>query len=179
VRDGNPSWNEAGLEDFLGRYTPALRRLAFSYTRNPQESEDLFQEIAIALWKALPKFRGDSTERTYVYRVAHNTAMRFVTSRHRRISREQTTDEHMVEPASADNPEQDAIRNQRRQQLWNAVGELPMIDRQIVLLHMEGLSTAEIVDITGSTEGMVAMRLSRIRRRLVLQLNQANKEEPR
>ena len=122
----------------------------------------------MALWKALPQFRGASSERTYVYRVAHNTALRFVTSRQRRAAREH--DAPAAEPVAAANPERDAIRNQHRQRLGQAVQELPVIDRQVMLLHLEGLSTAEIVDVTGYTEGAVAMRLTRARRKLAERL---------
>ena len=64
-------------EDLLRRYLPALRRLARSYTHEAAEQEDLLQEIALGLWQALPHFRGDSSERTWLYRVAHNTAIRW------------------------------------------------------------------------------------------------------
>ena len=66
-------------EDLLRWYLPALRRLARAYTHEIREQEDLLQEISLALWTALPRFRGDASERTWVYRVAHNTAIRFVT----------------------------------------------------------------------------------------------------
>jgi RNA polymerase sigma factor (sigma-70 family) len=164
-------------EDRIQLYIPALRRLAVSYTQNRQESEDLFQEIAVALWKALPKFRGDSSERTFVYRVAHNTAIRFVSLEHRRSDREYAVYENETEPASPDNPELDAIRNQQWKALWRAVRELPVIDRQVVLLRLEGLSMAEVAQVTGFTEGAVAMRFSRVRRQLSEKLSGARKEE--
>src|SRR5687768_15745544 len=153
-----------GSEDRIQVYIPALRRLALAYTRNRHESEDLFQEIAVALWKALPKFRGDSSERTFVYRVAHNTAIRFVSSQHRRSSREHAGFDNEAGPASSDNPELDAIRNQQWEALWRAVRELPVIDRQVVLLRLEGLSMAEIAQVSGFSEGAVTMRFSRVRR---------------
>ncbi len=133
----------------------------------------------MALWKALPNFRGDCSERTYVYRVAHNTALRFVVSHRELTVREQGSIEAVIEPVSTDNPERDAIRNQRRQRLWQAVQNLPMVDRQIAVLHLEGLSTAEIMDVTGFSEAMIAMRLSRLRRRLATELSGARVEETR
>jgi RNA polymerase sigma-70 factor (ECF subfamily) len=151
--------------------------LAWSYTRDPEQREDLFQEIAVALWKAMPGFRGDSSERTYVYRVAHNTALRFVMSHRRLAAREQGPVEREMEPVSSDNPEGDAIRNQRRQRLWDAVQNLPIGERQIALLHLEGLSTAELVEVTGFSEGMIAMRLSRLRRRLAEKLGDTRVEK--
>ena len=62
----------APYEEILRRYGQALRRVAWSYTRSAAESDDLFQEIALALWTALPRFRGDCSERTWVYRVGKN-----------------------------------------------------------------------------------------------------------
>lgn len=173
----DPSKGDVGCEDVLERHVPALRRLAWSYTRDPGQREDLFQEIAVALWKALPNFRGNCSERTYIYRVAHNTALRFVMSHRQRAVREQAPVE--IEMVSADNPEHDAIRNQRRHRLWRAVQNLPMVDRQIALLHLEGLAIGEIVEVTGFSEGMVAMRLSRLRRRLTEELNGTPTEETR
>ena len=124
----------------------------------------------MALWRALPRFRQDSSERTYVYRVAHNTAISFVTSGRRRKAREQSG-EPPVEPARPDDLEQGAIRNRRSGRLQAAVQELPVNDRQIVLLYLEGLSAAEIETVTGFSAGNVATRLTRARRRLAAQLH--------
>lgn len=140
--DASPSGPE--FEDFLSRYAPALHRLVWAYIRTTADADDLFQEIAIALWKALPNFRQDSSERTYVYRVAHNTAISFVTSTRRRTQREKDSEQHEQPPIISMNPEREAMENQQRQRLQNAVRELPVIDRQIVLLYLEGLSTSEM-----------------------------------
>jgi RNA polymerase sigma-70 factor (ECF subfamily) len=59
------------------------------------------------------------------------------------------------------------IEDQRRARLSAAVQELPLSDRQIVVLHFEGLSAAEIADVTGLSTGNVATRLTRIRRKLL------------
>jgi len=57
------------------------------------------------------------------------------------------------------------------------VQELPLADRQIVLLYLEGLPAAEIEEVTGFTAGKVAMRMFRIRRRLAERLNQCEAGE--
>ena len=157
----------ATYEDLLRRYLPALRRLARSYTRIASEQDDLLQEIALGLWTALPKFRGDASERTWLYRVAHNTAISFVTGCKRRAQREQPHDVLPDAPASAGNPESDVIGDQQRARLWAAVEELPFMDRQIVTLHFEGLSAAEIEAVTGLSSGSIATRLTRARQKLV------------
>src|SRR6185295_15457086 len=54
---------------------PALTRLAASYTNTLSDRDDLLQEIATALWQALPRFRGECSERTFLFRIAHNRAI--------------------------------------------------------------------------------------------------------
>jgi RNA polymerase sigma factor (sigma-70 family) len=157
--------HRAAYEDLLRRYTRSLQRLAWSYEHDAAGREDLFQEIAMALWTALPRFRGDSSERTWVYRVAHNTAISFAASRQRRRVREQTNDIER-EPSSSAEQEGAAIARQQRDLLWAAVQELPIAERQIIVLHLEGLSASEIQTITGVTAGAVATRLTRIRQKL-------------
>jgi RNA polymerase sigma factor (sigma-70 family) len=161
--------HRAAYEDLLRRYVAPLRRLAWSYEHDVAGREDLFQEIAMALWRALPRFRGESSERTWVYRVAHNTALTFTARRRRRSGRE-LPDEPRLEPAFAAPQEREAIEGQRRNLLWTAVQALPVDERQIVVLHLEGLSALEIEAITGLSAGAVATRLTRVRQKLAARL---------
>jgi RNA polymerase sigma-70 factor (ECF subfamily) len=161
-------------EDLLRQYLPALRRLVRSYVREAtgqEDQDDLLQEIAMGLWTALPQFRGDSSERTWVYRVAHNSAISFVTGRRRRSQREQSESAADL-PALSASPESNVIKDQQRARLWAAVEELPLTDRQIVILHFEGLSAAEIETVTGLSAGNVATRLTRVRQRLVMKVRE-------
>jgi RNA polymerase sigma factor (sigma-70 family) len=155
-------------ENLLREYLPALRRLVHCYAREAtgqEDHDDLLQEIAMGLWTALPQFRGDCSERTWVYRVAHNTAISFVTGRRRRSRREQSGTTPDL-PAPSASPESNAIQDQQRVRLRAAVEELPLTDRQIVVLHFEGLSAAEIETVTGLSAGNVATRLTRVRQKL-------------
>ena len=61
--------------NLIETHTPALRRLCHSYFESRTASEDLFQEIALAIWTALPRFRGECSDRTWLYRIAHNVAL--------------------------------------------------------------------------------------------------------
>ena len=111
-----------------------------------------------------------------MYRVAHNTAITFAANRKRRDQREQTG-ESPNEQVSPANPEGAALESQRRERLWAVVQELPLADRQIVVLYLEGLSAAEIEAITGLSAVAVATRLTRIRQRLTAQVR--GKDGPR
>ena len=59
----------------LHEHDRALRRLAASYERDPSRQQDLVQDIWLAVWQALPRFRGECSERTFVFRIAHNRAV--------------------------------------------------------------------------------------------------------
>ncbi len=77
-------------ETILRDYGASLSRLVASYEASPDAREDLLQEIQLALWKALPSFRGDCSVRTFVYRVAHNRAL---THAWRRRAQQHASDE--------------------------------------------------------------------------------------
>ena len=165
--------HQAAYEELLRQFAAPLRRLAHAYARSANEREDLFQEIALALWTALPAFRGDSSERTWLYRVAHNTAIRFTVKSTRRARQEERVD--APEPVASANPERSAIDDQQRQLLWGAVHELPLADRQLVVLHLEGLSTADIQGVTGLSSANVATRLTRIRKKLTAAIREGER----
>lgn len=157
-------------EDLLQRYLQPLRRLAWSYARDRAECDDLLQEIALALWTGLPRFRGESSERTWLYRIAHNTSISYLTGSKRRMSRESKAPA-AAEPASERlNPEAEAIDRQKQQQLWIAIRELPVSDRQVIVLYLEAMTAAEIEAVTGFSSGSIATRLTRIRQRLATRL---------
>ena len=161
--------HKRAYEDLLRRYVTPLQRLAGAYEGEPAARDDLFQEIALALWTALPRFRGDCSERTWVYRVAHNTAISFATARRRRNVRE-PSGEPGIEPIALASQEGDVIAQQQRTHLFLAVQDLPITDRQVITLHLEGLSAQEIELITGMTAGSIATRLTRVRQKLAARL---------
>jgi RNA polymerase sigma factor (sigma-70 family) len=142
----------------LDGYGPALRRLCAAYLQDKGDQQDLFQEIAAALWSALPGFRGDASERTWVYRIAHNVAYSYARKR-----RQQYQCETQMDALPDDRM---APENLRRRILLEAVQQLDSIDRQVVLLYLEGLSAGEIEQVTGLSSNSINVRLSRLRRKL-------------
>jgi RNA polymerase sigma factor (sigma-70 family) len=72
---------ERDLNRVLAVQGPALARLAGAYTNTSGDRDDLIQEIAIAIWQALPRFRGECSERTFVFRIAHNRAISHLAQR--------------------------------------------------------------------------------------------------
>lgn len=147
------------------QYAPALERLAGAYAAR-EDREDLVQEIAAALWRALPGYRGESSERTWLYRIAHNVAISAAVKQRKRASLEVAPEPPLELPSGGASAEQNLLAEEKRRILSAAIRRLAAADRQIVVLHLEGLSGAEIEAVTGIAEGAVATRLTRIREKL-------------
>jgi len=154
---------EARFESLLREHGPALSRLASGYERVPARREELLQEIALAVWQALPRFRGDCAERTFVYRIAHN---RCLTHMMRRKPAPVSLDETHEIPDPVPGPDRAAVAGDLREALMAAVRDLPLPFRQVIILVLEDLSHAEIAEVLGITENNVAVRLNRARRAL-------------
>jgi RNA polymerase sigma factor (sigma-70 family) len=152
----------------LREHDRALRRLASSYERDPARQQDLVQDIWLAVWQALPRFRGDCSERTFVFRIAHNRAVSHIDySRRRHV---ETLDEDAPFAAPGPDPELSLSQQQRYERLRDAVQDLPIALRQVVVLTLEGMSNADVADIVGISENNVAVRLTRARAALAAAL---------
>jgi RNA polymerase sigma-70 factor, ECF subfamily len=154
---------EAQFGRLLVAHRAALSRLAGSFTRSAGDREDLLQEIAMALWRALPSFRGDCSERTFVFRIAHNRCITHLSKRRVTVSLEEN--EIDLEDPSA-TAEAALVEEQQRQRLLAAIRELPAIHREVLVLALEGMEYREIADVVGISESNVGVRLNRARQRL-------------
>lgn len=153
-----PSDHAEQFTELTKQYAGPIRRLCRLYAPAHSDRDDLFQEIFLAVWRALPSFRSESSVRTWLYRIAHNVALTWQLRDRRKRGREDQLDDAIKHPAS----ELDV----RRLDLDRAVASLNPADRMLTLLWLEGLSAAEIEEVTGVRAGTVAVRLSRIRKRL-------------
>lgn len=155
--------SDARFERLLHEFGPALERLVAAYEADPNEREDLLQEIVFALWRALPAFRGDCSEKTFVYRIAQNRGITHRLRRHARDRRLVELNEvnEIADPSTEE--EEGGIDVLGRDALLSAVQQLPASHRDVIVLSLEGLSNAEIAEVLGISAGNVAVRLFRAR----------------
>src|SRR5579863_6992134 len=142
---------------------PGLARLAASFTNTRVDRDDLLQEIALAVWQALRSFRGECSERTFLYRIAHNRAIAYLA---RNRARFPAAGEDVEAPDPAPDPESGLAREQTAERLRRAVQRLPLVYRQTITLTLEGLGYTEIAEILGISESNVGARLTRARQLL-------------
>jgi RNA polymerase sigma-70 factor (ECF subfamily) len=140
----------------------ALGRLAASYTRSASDRDDLLQDIALAIWQALPRFREECSERTFVFRIAHNRAITHITSRRPVVA----ADEGIEVPDPRPNPEKGFSQGQEESRLFAAVQQLQIPYKQVITLFLEDMSYSEIAEVLGISESNVGVRLNRARQML-------------
>lgn len=169
--------HDGRFERIVAQFGKPIWRLTAGYQAQRADREDLYQEILVALWRALPRFRGDCSERTFVYRVAHNRGITHRARARHRAGRSLGEIGHRPDPRPG--PEAAAMAADRRERLMEAIRQLPLPRRQVVMLSLEDLRQREIADTLGITENNVAVRLARARsdlRRLMshTELSRAN-----
>lgn len=142
-----------------------MRRLVRGYESDADRQRDLLQEMHIELWRSLKGFDHRCSLRTWVYRVANNVGADHLAKR-RKVS-ERLVD---LETLSADPTAQAGEARERRREelaeLQTLIRRLTPLDRQIILLYLEGETAVEIADVTGLTPGNIATKIHRIKKLL-------------
>ena len=164
---GGTAGQDQRYAEAAAAFGPALERLARAYERDPDKRRDLVQDIHVALWRSLARFDGGCSLRTWVYRVAHNTA----TSK---VLRPLTTaptlvaiDDSLESLAAATGEEDILDRRRALERLHELIQRLRPLDRQVMLLYLEQMDAASIAEITGLSAANVATKVSRIKQLLI------------
>ncbi len=137
------------------------------YTDSPDAHNDLFQEISIQLWKAYPKFRGESKFTTWMYRVALNTAITLYRKSKRRV---RTTHLDDVIFKVRDVPQEDE-KEEHIRLMYGAIKQLNDVDKALIFLYLEDKDYREISETLGITEVNARVRMNRIKTKLRTILN--------
>ena len=158
------------FERIVAEHGPLISRIAMSYEADPALREDLTQQIFLAVWQALPSYRADASLKTFIARIAQNRAISFVTRQVR-----QPPVAEMPERVESDepSPEESAIDASERRLLLDATRRLPMPQREVIILVLEGFSYAEIADMLNIAPNALALRLSRAKSALKKMLERA------
>jgi RNA polymerase sigma-70 factor (ECF subfamily) len=137
--------------------TPVLRYLS-SFGLAAQDSEEVVQEVFLALFVHLRDGKPRTNMQAWIFRVAHNLGLKRCLANRKAPS---AGIEELTTADAAMNPEQLAASSQRNQRLLSVVRALPEQDRRCLHLRAEGLRYREIVDVLGMSLGAVAQSLER------------------
>lgn len=166
----------ACFQAWLGEHAAVLHHVANGFAEGA-DRHDLMQELLLAMWRAVPAFRGGAQASTFIYRVAHNMALTWKRTQknyQRRVDAFEALAVSGVDGwagAGGDPREREALEH-----IYTAIRQLPPLDRSIILLHLDGLGYAQIAEIHGLTESNVGVRLNRLKQKLTTALEEISHE---
>ena len=132
--------------------------VCYMFSKDQEEVNDLFQEVLIRLWQGFDNYKGNSKERTWIYRVALNTCISFDRKKRRHNKKQVYMGDDLFGCNEHD--------SQQTEVLHKRITRLRPLNRAIVLLWLEDISYEEIGSIIGITAKNVSVRLYRIREQL-------------
>jgi RNA polymerase sigma-70 factor (ECF subfamily) len=163
---GRAAGQEERYAEAAAAFSPAIERLARAYEPDPDKRRDLLQEIHVALWRSFARFDGRCSLRTWVYRVAHNTAISKVLRPETNAPSIVALDDSQELVAAATSEDEVLDRRRALDRLHGLIRQLRPLDRQVMLLYLEELDAASIAEIAGLSVANVATKVRRIKQLL-------------
>jgi RNA polymerase sigma factor (sigma-70 family) len=148
-----------------------IYKIANSYCKDPEDRQDLIQEITIQLWKSFDRYNGTAKFSTWMYRIALNTAISFYRKDNRRKGFHVPLSKTVIQTTS------EILEDEKEVSLGlleKFIRELNELDRALMILYMEERSQNEIAEILGISVSNVATKLGRIKERLKKQFARLN-----
>ncbi len=158
---------EHSFVEQLQKHQNIVHKVCRLYSNNQDAHNDLFQEITIQLWRAYPKFRGDSKFSTWMYRVGLNTAITL----YRKSKRSIKTSDFDAYQFKIKAEEYDSTEEEQLKLLYQAVHQLNDIEKALVLLYLEDKDYREISETLGISEVNARVKMNRVKKKLKAILN--------
>jgi RNA polymerase sigma-70 factor, ECF subfamily len=150
-------------EEASSLHGAVIRRVARGYEADPDRQRDLLQEIHMELWVSLKSFDGRCSLRTWTYRIAHNTGASHVV-RSRRLASRLVDLETLEGGILAADVQAQPDHRFPAAMLLDLIRRLKPLDRQIILLYLEGEAAETIAEVTGLSAANIATKIHRIKR---------------
>ena len=152
------------FNQWLNQHKALIFKIVRAYGNSVMDQDDLFQEISIQVWRSIPAFRHESAVTTWIYRIALNTAINWISKeqKYRKTNGAiERVPDVLMQPAR---PVDDQLT-----WLYNTIHALDEIDRSIALLLLDGFSYKEMAAILGITVSNVGVKINRIKKQLIIQ----------
>jgi RNA polymerase sigma-70 factor, ECF subfamily len=164
--------SDALLREILDVHSPSMFRVARSIVHDSALAEDVVQESIVKAWRGLAGYRGESSLRSWLLRITHNTAISMLRKR-----REDVRDPSILPEGSNGidyaSPERTVDGRMMVDQLWVALDQLDPVSRTIVVLReIEAMSYEDIVETMQLPLPTIKTRLFRARRQLASALTE-------
>jgi len=142
-----------------------LLRICSVYADGASDKKDLFQEALIHIWQSMPSFQQKSSISTWMFRITLNVCLRIQSSDVRTRNRFLRLDSISI--ANVKEEEQNHEQQEQLEKLRSCIRKLNDADKAVITLYLEELSYSEIAGITGLSENNIAVKLKRIKAKLL------------
>ncbi len=146
-----------------------LFRICSIYSKDDEDAKDLFQEVLVHIWRSMSTFKANSSIGTWMFKVALNVCLRFKSKHTKNQKRFIRLDSITI--ANFGSVENSEVENEKLNSLRKCVKELNEADKAIVALYLEGIAYKEISSILGLTENHIAVKVKRIKSKLLNCIN--------
>jgi RNA polymerase sigma-70 factor (ECF subfamily) len=158
----SPPYSETEFASFIKEQSRIINKVCWAYANSKVPYEDLRQEILTNLWIGMRQFKGDSKVSTWVYRVAVNSALMAIRNYKPKV------ETIPFELSSSElSSEYEDRRTEQLASLHELINQLLPIEKAIILLWLDEYSYDEIAEIIGIERNNVAVKLHRIKNKLV------------
>jgi RNA polymerase sigma-70 factor, ECF subfamily len=154
---------------FISENRDRIYRICSAYVRDEDTRKDVYQQVLIHIWQSLDSFEGKSQVSTWIYRVAVNTCLSYIKSERRRqrviLPGDDSRQEAQSDPAGEEHEKE---TEKALELLFECLDELPLVDRILMSLYLEDLSTREMAEVLDISEANVRVKVHRIKQSLKL-----------
>lgn len=153
----------------LEEHQEKLFRVCLMYSKDHEDAKDLLQEVLVHVWRSMDSFKGNAALSTWMFRITLNVCLRFKTKHTKNQHRFIRLDSMTI--ANIGSEDRSGDENEKLVRLRKCVKKLNEADKAIVALYLEGLPYREISNILGVSENNVAVKVKRIKSKLLNCIN--------
>ncbi len=168
--DAAKAGDQKAFDALIIRYQSRISKIIARFVRDPSEVLDVSQETFIKAYRALDKFRGDSSFYTWLYRIAVNTSKNYLVAQGHRLPdvnlKSEDLEKFLAKHAvrEYETPEQLLMREEVKETVFSTIEHLPKdLRKTIILRELEGMSYENIAEIMECPVGTVRSRIFRAR----------------
>lgn len=151
------------FEETISKFGVLITKVCYYYSSNLEEFKDLRQEVLINIWKGWETFRNESKLSTWIYRISLNTCISYQRKENKKLNNHHVGVEALLNFPS----EEEADLLSKYKIMHSLIQKLPFADRAIILLWLDEKSYEEIADLIGINRNTLAVRLKRIKEKLI------------
>ena len=152
------------FKKWLKQHRSLLFKVVRAYAFNLEDQDDLFQEISLQVWRSIPKFRSESAVTTWLYRIALNTAIKWITKEKRYQDKQRSIDQIVYTLH-----ENVKSEDERLTWLYEEIAKMDKVERSLTLLLLDGFRYKDMANILGISENHVGVKINRIKKYLIAQ----------